>query len=379
MAEAFYKTYEVDRLTLEVKVYSKITNSTPPRLLHARPLRTTPIRSLGIIYNQRVYPLSVDAEGHETILTNQESFETTSCQIPKKGDVYELPFATKPKNAAIDIEDWRIELNNFGMYVFVKAQDTVIEQLVTLILVETTLRVLSWGAVDSTTTEFSEWKIAFPVGLNVNAVAAILIKVIEKIEPSDSLQQDPTLDQQELNEAKKKIEQLETATDELENLRSELIDAYEKMEQLRVMLTSHQSTQDSVQRLRKTDAEKVFANFLQSAYPKLAFPPDTPKILIQKFTGSKNIWSELTLLSTDNHKHNFVALHGPAGKAGWYELPVHISTGKDSRGRVYLKKSKREHLYDVVVHWKKDKSDQNRVLIRLANYSPFENPYSVEG
>ena len=95
-----------------------------------------------------------------------------------------------------------------------------------------------------------------------------------------------------------------------------------------------------------------------------------------RFEGSIAIWEVLKRLNAGDQLR-LQKINGIAGKAGWLELRKHINTGNDDRGRLYCRRSNKQHNFDVFVHWKKNDKDQVNLFKKLANYPPFETNQTV--
>jgi len=128
--------------------------------------------------------------------------------------------------------------------------------------------------------------------------------------------------------------------------------------------------------VKRGKVDRVLADALYSCFPALAFSPEVVSELKTRFAGSSSIWETLGKLNSGEDL-SLEKLSGLPGKAGWMELKKHINTGKDNRGRLYCRRSKRTHNFDVVIHWKKNEKDQQKVYKRLANYTPFETTKTV--
>ena len=125
--------------------------------------------------------------------------------------------------------------------------------------------------------------------------------------------------------------------------------------------------------LKKTATEKIVARMLYQLFENLAFSPECPRILVERFSESTNVWSLLGKLNSDPLSFQSKALHGIAEKAGWKELTNHLTTGRDDRGRIYLRKGSEGHNLDVVLHWKKNSKEQNAFIVKLTNFRPFRD------
>ena len=128
--------------------------------------------------------------------------------------------------------------------------------------------------------------------------------------------------------------------------------------------------------VKRGAVDQVLADALYSCFPALAFSPDVVSELKTRFVSSLSIW-ETFGKPNSGADLSLEKLNGLPGKAGWMELKKHINTGKDNRGRLYCRRSKGTHNFDVVIHWKKNEKDQQKGFQTAYQLPPFETTKTV--
>jgi len=344
-----------------------------------KPIRVTRDGNVAVPFEERLYPLFLDSKSDFCILLTGASYGLKEARIPDIPLSAEIQFAVTPLELKLDDNfSWKVERDEFGVFVYLSASDLLVEQLVTHLVEKNGLRILSWG--ESFRPEH-EWSIQLSAGLSIDTVQKAIASVADGMEEFTQIGGDQEfrgkleVAQRDLNMAKCRFnEELETKNVELKTVYDELSGAIETVDRLNVLLDieRHATTRlpESANKLRRGVAEKALAKMIFSCFPNLAFPPDTIKLVTERFVDSESIWALLVELNSGNEVA-MERLKGVAGKSGWLEVRRHINTGDDSRGRLYCRRSSKKQTFDVVMHWKKDKKDQERVFARLASYPPF--------
>lgn len=344
-----------------------------------KPIRVTKDGSVVVPLGDRVYPLRLDARSEFCVLLNGASYEARVGLIP------EIPYSTAIQFAEMPLElkfaenfSWKLERDEFGVFVYVSGSDLLVEQLVSQLVDRNGLKIISWG--DSSRPDY-DWSIHFSAGLSVQTIQRAIGKVSgnseELFEAEQHRQSKALLDwtNKELENTKSQFAaELGSRDAELEAVYEELSSALERTDLLSAQLIENDddaaSAKETATSLKRGKAHKALARMMFSCFSNLAFPPDTINLISERFSESDALWKLLDSLNSGEGLA-MEKLKGVAGKAGWLEVRRHINTGCDNRGRVYCRKSSQEHAFDVVVHWKKDKKDQEKIFAKLASYPSF--------
>jgi len=382
-----YKRVEkhlLERRSFDVLLAYKPGETTPPKRTYARPVNVTPNGHLGVVVGDRVFPLHKNQDNEYVVFAALESYEPRQCSRPTLKQYYDISVYGSPSESP-EIDSFKLEPSDFGTHLLLKCSDSFVEAFVEELVNHKGIRVLSWDSIDDD--QYYEWRIDLPSGLNLSKLRERLVHTAEGVlkaisERKDSLQVEHL--KRDIEELTKTRDQRSTEDESrIEKLTEELQQAHAEIVRLSTELNQNAPTHQPTpaKSLRRSDGEKALCSILKSIFPNLAFPPDTPRTIIEKFSNSSTMWKELDKLNNPELQgtHKLTSLHGAAGKTGWSELKAHINSGNDSRGRIYTRTSKRNHLYDVVIHWKKNKSEQDRMIRRIANYKPFEAPDVIEG
>lgn len=398
-----FSEYAIDILVIkDMPAYSK-----QEELL--RPLRLLPDGQVGVLYKEKVYPLYLDSNSKTTVLLSGAVYETKNTTLPGS-----LPITTELRFIEIPLRfkfadelNWNIERNQFGVYIYVSANDEIVEYLVSLLVEQNKFNVLSWGENinPAWANEFS-WNIRLSSGISIDTVRNTLVELISSEAFTNLLSESKVQSlaknreaeilrfqgqSKEFNQSINTVNQsIETLSEEknlqIEDKNKEISYLYDEIERLsnaietlfeeNLTLQANNSVNLSSKVIRRGAAERVLANALHTCFPALAFSPDVVNELQARFTGSSAIWTTFERLNAQSEMP-LEKLGGLAGKAGWLEVRKHINTGNDNRGRVYCRKSKKTHNFDVIIHWKKDNKDQEKILKKLANYEAFETTDTV--
>lgn len=367
-----------------------------------RPIRETPDGHVGVIYNNHVYPLFCDCDGELSILATGATFDikntTTPKSLPMKVD---LIFLEEPSRKSIGKHiEWSVARNFFGVYVYVSAPDEIVEKIVLFLSEQIKLNVISWGeTLDPRWSEKFEWSIRLSAGLSIDTIKASLNKALSN-EITENYENE--LNAGDSSESEKKFlaelsvtkKNYETVIENIKNASGSLIDQKNAeiavlYEELSLLQNELQDYKQQLQEVSETSSyqivtppnkrgisDRTIANILYCCFPQLAFPPDSVEQLKIRFEGSIAIWEVLNRLNAGDQLR-LEKINGVAGKAGWLELRKHINSGNDDRGRLYCRRSNKQHNFDVFVHWKKNDKEQVKLFKKLANYPPFETNETV--
>lgn len=367
-----------------------------------RPIRETPDGHVGVIYNNSVYPLFFDCDGELSILVTGATFDIKYTTSPKSFPVIAgLHFLEDPSQKSIgkDIE-WSLSRNIFGVYIYITAPDEIVQQIVLFLSEEMKLNVISWGeTLDANWTEKFDWSIRLSAGLSIDTIKSSLNKALrnEIVENyKNDLNDDDSSNRTEqiLTELTETKQTYETALQNIENDKlsklqqkdAEIAVLYEELTRQKNELLAYkqrlqQASENPTYKAptppnKRGISDRTIANILYCCFPALAFPPDSVEQLKVRFEASIAIWEVLKRLNAGDQLR-LQKINGIAGKAGWLELRKHINTGNDDRGRLYCRRSNKQHNFDVFIHWKKNDKDQENLFKKLANYPPFETNKTV--
>ena len=354
-----------------------------------RPLRLTINQDIGVVYKGRVYPLVLNKDSMFAITLAGVSFpadETRQVQLPV---VKELLYIETPVKHLSDDLSWDIKRNQFGVYVYLAANDDAVEKFVSILIEKYKLRVINWG-VNNDQIEFS-WRIKLSSGLSISTVRAAVKELVTQLTtvlkaPGPLAAERKAVRESKVFEVKKPPEENDFSAELIEK-ESELRYVYQEIDKLTLdnqkqaeiideLINSSQVSVSLAQKVRRGAAEKLLANAIFVAFPNLAFAPEVIDELKTRFKDSKSIWYVLKKLD-EGEGFPLTKLNNLAGKLGWHELKKHINTGADDRGRIYCRRSCKKHEFDVILHWKKNDKDQQKVFRKLASYEPFASTETI--
>lgn len=354
------ETHNVN-LTLSIDVLQRLTK----KKIYAKRVYSDDEHSYFVVHAGMTYKIFLDECSQfvidKPICDNNKNFTPISHNILAELEYIEPP--RKSKNELLSSE-WHFKVDQFGIYLYINAPIEILELLINYLL-EKRINILSWDEMNHGEYSFI---ITFSIGFSLSRIKEHLYYFLEngaKDAQIKSLQKQMAYILNDRNRTED-IDTLQLAYEEIDRLEGLLA---QQTSQLKETL-DYETT--AFKKLKKSDVDKFLCNILYSIYTNLAFSPNSVKVIKEKFINSKSLWQILNKLNTKNEV-KFKSLSGVAGKAGWKELVEHISTGKDSRGRVYFRDSNFLHTYDVVVHWKKDNKEQSKTLSKLASYSYFES------
>lgn len=302
---------------------------------------------------------------------------------------YALPYFVAPATVVDELTNsaWRFVINSFYTILEIRAPIEILEGLVNRLLLRK-VNIVSWDETD-----ISEYPyvVKFSRGLAVDRIKGVVTEFFANEAKDIQLRllkaemgrlQDLTstsvsmalfeaMHERSLeNKTQDDRDALELAFAEISELEAKISEQEELISGLRAAQMS------AFKKLKRSEIEKMLGYLLVSLFPNIAVAPESVCVLKERFVKSKSIWRLLGQLNKDA-SINFKSLQGLASKVGWKEAQEHIGTGSDSRGRLYFRRSKYEHFYDVVLHWKKNDVEQNRVVKKLATYEYFESPQVV--
>jgi hypothetical protein len=357
---------------------------------YCRPIRIAPDGCVGIFHKGRVYPLLLDEYDNFIALKNLHSYDQKQCHYINLNDIYSIPYAWPPKERSLRSLNcaWKIGINQFGIYIYIKAEDDIVEQLALDLINKRRYRVVSWGEIDqiSDVFEYYDWYIKLSSGLSFTHVSEFVNEFFNNFcDSAVSPDEEVSILSQKLQLAEEKLHNISNdRNEEIENLSEELILAYEEVSTLNsrvkelydrnyIITEENKKKKEKVRSLKKSYSEKIIAKFLISVFPNLAFSPSAPKLIVERFTESVSLWKILQKLNNNIFVERKV-VRVVRKHSGWFEIAKHIATGKDNRGRLYVRPATEKHFYDVVVHWKNNSSEQTRFFKNLVSYSYFSGP-----
>ena len=138
-----------------------------------RPLRVSTDGQLLCLYKDKAYPLVLDKNGESCILLDGAVFDPKNTSAPSQLPIRsDLRYVEPPLEFKIsDDVQWRIERNQFGVYIFLSASDEVIEKLVSIMVENNNLNILSWGEnINTTLADGFNWYIKLSPGLSIENV-----------------------------------------------------------------------------------------------------------------------------------------------------------------------------------------------------------------
>jgi len=363
--------WRVDRFAEDVE----ILGSAGKKILIARPLRRTPSGSLGAVVENGVVALGLSANGRLAADLSAPKYRQILCSLVSPGQVFQLPFLEPKREGSEEEFSWAITDDDFGIYVNVLCNDEITEELVTYFLVTCRFNVLSWSS--SPECEHG-WVIKLSSNLSIEVVASRVTSFFER-DAYRILAKSGKEERQKLYKLQHDIDSIDSASKKeiaellryIEDIEARLADA--EINKAQAVETRVENT---VRKLKKSDFERILENIIIAMYKNIALAPQSSRTILERFPDSRGLWEVLSDLNEGKPVH-CNALHGTAGRCGWKELRKHVPTGKDNRGRIYLRQSSKTHSLDVVVHWKSDNDEQNRFIEGLSRLPAFDGPEVV--
>ena len=395
------KTVILDKRSVDVRVID-VLPAYEKRHAVLRPLRATFDEQIGVIFNNKVYPLFLDCDSELSILLSGAVYELKNTKtlkhIPQKLDLF---YIEEPVQRSISADlKWLVERNLFGIYIYITAPDEILEEVVTFLSQEMKLNIISWGeTLDPLWADQYSWSIRLSSGLSIDTLKTALNRtfndeMLDRYLEAKITNQTSELDEKLIQDVSAQTRRLKQEIDStkaenatiIEQKEAELAYVYEELERADAELQKYKAQLEDIKNSEDTNAQskpkkrdiadRTIANVLFACFPELAFTPDAVDELKSRFQGSTAIWDLLNRLNT-GQTLKLEKVNGLAGRAGWLELRKHINTGQDDRGRIYCRRSNRNHAFDVVIHWKKNDKDQEKLFKKLANYPPFETNQTV--
>jgi len=382
------KKFEFKNYAVDVYVIDSFPEYAQSQSL-LRPLRLTTEQSIGVVYKERVYPLGLNKDSRFAITLNGVSHAIKNTQLVQLPILKELQYIETPIKHISDELSWNIKRSQFGVYVYLTASDDAVERFVTILIEKYNLRVINWG-VSSDLTEFL-WRVKLSSGLSTSTVRAAVEDLVAHV-ATDLKAADSFIEEQKtsrkgkiLNLGNSSVENSSTADlakkeDELNLVYQELNKLIRENQKLSKLVEEPTHVSQgrilSAQSIKRGAAEKLLSNAIFTTLPNLAFAPEVIDELKLRFKDSKAIWYVLRQLN-DGVSVPLTKLNNLAGKVGWFELRKHINTGADDRGRIYCRRSCKDHDFDVIIHWKKNDKDQQKLFRKIATYEQFVSPETI--
>jgi hypothetical protein len=321
------------------------------------------------------------------------STDPVECELSPspEGFQYALSYFVAPADVICELTNsaWRFDVNSCYIALSIRTPIEILEALVNRLL-SRKINIVSWDEVDADNGEYP-YLVRFSKGLALDRIRGAVADFFEneakdiqlrllKTEMERLSDLSPAVVANSRFDAPNEFPADDTkqyASDALELAFLEISDLEEKVAEQQELITSLKVQETSeFRKLKRSELDKMLGYLLVALFPNIALSPESVSVLKERFVKSKSIWRLLGQLN-QNENIMFKSLHGLASKAGWKEVQEHIGTGKDSRGRLYFRRSKHEHFYDVVLHWKKNDVEQDRVITKLATYEYFESPQVV--
>ena len=349
-------------------------------LLRCRPLRESEDGRLAASIGGKLSYVGLDSRGQLALLGGRGPSALEKVRPPKVGQEYNLPYVEPPSHVTEEEFSWSVEANTLGVYIFLNCADELVEELVSALALKERLNLIFWGDADKSKFQWmiklspslSEENVIKKVGsfFSRDAYRILARKYALETKNASALSQ-PSISKDMKEPVPETDEVLTSVSNSLEEMT-----AYASALEAELRQARTEKTEGTIQRLKKSSYERILEIALMGAFPNLAFAPQTCRTLIEKFASSPRLWEIFRSLDS-GHSVTAESLNGAAGNNGWKEVRAHIGTGRDNRGRVYIRPSKKHHSYDVAIHWKKDAREQRRFIERLAHYSPFQSVESV--
>ena len=139
------KSFVIDTYAVDVSVLATLPVYIANRA-HLRPIRIAPDCKPCALLDGRAWPLCVDASGALAVFTGGPSFKEDDVSLPRLPLAVDLPFIEMPFEHTLDPQlGWKIERNQFGVYVFLNARDETVERVVQFLSIDKKYNVISWG------------------------------------------------------------------------------------------------------------------------------------------------------------------------------------------------------------------------------------------
>ena len=270
--------------------------------------------------------------------------------------------------------------NQFGVYCYVSSSETILLHLIEYSETKCAAKLISWDDSGFVVGDRNfQSRLKFSPYANANAIMAQLSDFIRRISEQLLIQEATT--RAEVKSLSKKVATETKAVKIEEANQTQKKEAEGEQQQPSEQTQEQIKISPSIRKKQVTAMEKTLRNALFFGFPNLAIHPESLTTLVERYPDQSAVFSLLRKLA-DNANVPSKALHGAAQKTGWREIAQHINTGRDSRGRIYLRAAKQsqgsvEHSWDVLITWKKDKKEQDRTIVRLGNLSPFADTRSI--
>ena len=353
--------------TFPVTVLSTFDTGTVVEKRHRIPVRHFSGELFGNL-DGTIYPIFANRKGDFFISRASPSLKDSAKYIVRERSILSVRYRFKNENSFL--EPPLFEESQFGTLVKFRASENHIIQVLSCIE-NAGLKLAMWDQLadqEQSSGEIPTWVARFRQGYQFSTVEAVVLKSLSQV----SLESDyvyeaeptavspvPSIDL-EISSSMMDFEKIVPTTNLVDDGDDESVDVglYGK---------------------KRSSAEKVLEGVLLATLPNLAFEPGSAKTMLEYFQDSSQLSATLKAIDS-GESLPMKKIAGLAGSKGWVELSKHLKTGRDVRGRIYLRRSSKDclHSFDVVLHWKKNDKQQARLLDKLASYSHFESPEVIK-
>ena len=252
--------------------------------------------------------------------------------------------------------------NQFGVYCYVSSNETVLLHLIEYSETKCAATLVSWDDSGFVLGEKKfQARLKFSPSANANAILVPLSDVVRRL--SDNLitqELAATLEPQ--NPPKSAVPIKNAAPLQQSNQAAEDKHKEKIKEESSIHPKGGVTVSASIKKKQVTAMEKTLRNALFFGFPNLAIHPESLATLVERYPDQSAVFSILRKLA-DNNDVPSKTLHGAAQKTGWREIAQHINTGRDSRGRIYVRSARHksnlvQHSWDILISWKKDKKSK---------------------
>jgi hypothetical protein len=164
-------------------------------------------------------------------------------------------------------------------------------------------------------------------------------------------------------EEKKKAEQLRIMEEENTGLRAE--NSILKIKNLESISQSNPNL--SLVPSSKNRSIELVQRAAETFLPRLVLNDHAYETIVERFSDSSDLFKHLYSFDTQQK----IRQKSIKGTDGWFELDVHIRTGRDNMGRIYFRRQGSKNKYDVYIHHKENDIEQDKLFEKLDGMSPF--------
>ena len=175
-----YEEITIQDPSVDILVVDKLPIYAQKRAI-LRPLRVSSTGDLCVLFENDAYPLFLNATRDLCILLSGAKFRTKDTQIPPEFPIQtNLRFIEPPLDYEFSNElKWSLNRNQFGVYIYLSAPDELVELLVSFLIEEKKLNILSWGEnYDTEKNQEFDWRIKLSAGLSIDTVKQALLSVL---------------------------------------------------------------------------------------------------------------------------------------------------------------------------------------------------------